>query len=115
MGLIDRYYDNLLVVQTLSNQGAWQEPGVGFTWEARLIEDLNRIKFSFNPVANLELLSILAGAEAMKDTGDTLRRPEKRSSIQENNFPVEELKGISSGSSPVKSQFRVRCQRQDER
>ena len=32
-----------------------------------LIADMNRIKFSFNPY-NLNRLSILAGAEAMKDT-----------------------------------------------
>lgn len=66
VSLIDKY-DNLMVVQTLSKSRSLAGARVGFAIANEdLIADMNRIKFSFNPY-NLNRLSILAGAEAMKD------------------------------------------------
>ncbi len=67
VSLIDSY-DNLMIVQTLSKSRSLAGARVGFAiGNSGLIADMNRIKFSFNPY-NLNRLSILAGAEAMKDT-----------------------------------------------
>ena len=66
VSLLDRY-DNLLVVQTLSKSRSLAGARVGLAISNKeIIEDLNRIKFSFNPY-NLNRLSILAGTEALKD------------------------------------------------
>lgn len=64
--LIDQY-ENLLVVQTMSKSRALAGGRVGFGIGCtKLIEDLNRIKYSFNPY-NINRLSILAGAAAVSD------------------------------------------------
>lgn len=66
VGLLDKY-DNLLVVQTFSKSRSLAGARVGFAMgNPDIIDDLNRIKFSFNPY-NINRLSILAAAEAMKD------------------------------------------------
>lgn len=67
LSLIDRY-ENLLVVQTFSKSRALAGGRIGFAMgHPALIEDLSRMKYSFNPY-NINRLSILAGAAAMKDT-----------------------------------------------
>lgn len=102
VGLIDRY-DNLLVAQTLSKSRSLAGARVGFAMGSEeLIEDLNRIKFSFNPY-NLNRLSILAGAEAMKDRGyfETTRKK----IIDTREHFVEELKGLGFRVLPSKANF----------
>ena len=60
-------HDNLLVVSTMSKSRQLAGGRVGFAiGSEELIEDLNKMKFSFNPY-NLDRLSILAGAAAMED------------------------------------------------
>lgn len=64
--LIDSY-DNLLVVQTFSKSRSLAGARIGYAMgDSRIIADLNRIRFSFNPYS-LDRLAILAGTEAMKD------------------------------------------------
>lgn len=66
VALTDRY-DNLLVVQTFSKSRNLAGARVGFAvGSADLIADLNRVKYSFNPY-NVNRLSMVAAAEAMKD------------------------------------------------
>lgn len=65
--LTDRY-DNLLVVQTFSKSRNLAGARVGFAiGSPELIADLNRVKYSFNPY-NVNRMSMVAAAEAMKDT-----------------------------------------------
>ena len=64
--LIPRY-DNLLVTQTMSKSRSLAGGRVGYALgSGELIAALNRVKYSFNPY-NVNRLSILAGAAAVKD------------------------------------------------
>jgi len=64
---LTKEFDNLLVVQTLSKSRSLAGGRIGLAiGAAELIDDLNRIKYSFNPY-NINRLSALAAAEAMKD------------------------------------------------
>ena len=64
--LIDAY-DNLLVIQTFSKSRALAGARIGFAMaQAPVIEDLNRIKYCFNPY-NLSREAIAAAAAAMED------------------------------------------------
>ena len=60
-------YDNLLVVQTMSKSRSLAGGRVGYALGSpALIEDLNRVKYSFHPY-NVNRLSMLAGAAAVED------------------------------------------------
>jgi len=60
-------FDNLLVIQTFSKSRNLAGARVGFAVaNPELIADLNRVKIAFNPY-NINRLSIIAGAAAMKD------------------------------------------------
>jgi histidinol-phosphate aminotransferase len=64
--LIDTY-DNLLVIQTFSKSRSLAGCRVGFALGCKeLIEDLNRIKYSFNPY-NLDRMAIRIATAAMND------------------------------------------------
>ncbi len=64
--LIDSY-DNLLVIQTFSKSRSLAGCRVGFALGCKeLIDDLNRIKYSFNPY-NLDRLAIRIATAAMND------------------------------------------------
>jgi histidinol-phosphate aminotransferase len=65
--LIDTY-DNLLIIQTFSKSRSLAGCRVGFAVANKeIINDLNRIKYSFNPY-NLDRLAIKIAAAAIKDS-----------------------------------------------
>jgi len=64
---LTKKYENLIVVQTMSKSRQLAGARVGFAiGNELLINDLKTVKFSFNPY-NVNRLSIIAGAEAIKD------------------------------------------------
>lgn len=68
ISLLDKY-PNLIVVQTFSKSRNLAGARLGFAVASKeIIDDLNKIKFSFSPY-NINGLSLLAGVESVKDKG----------------------------------------------
>lgn len=66
ISLLDKY-PNLIVVQTFSKSRSLAGARLGFAIASKeIIEDLNKIKFSFSPY-NINGLSLIAGVESVKD------------------------------------------------
>ncbi|MEA4921833.1 MAG: histidinol-phosphate transaminase [Eubacteriaceae bacterium] len=64
---LTKSYDNLLVVQTFSKSRSLAGMRIGFAMANRaLIDDINRVKFSFNPY-NLSREAIVAAKAAIED------------------------------------------------
>lgn len=96
-------YDNLLVVQTFSKSRSLAGARVGFAMGSReLISDLNRIKFSFNPY-NLNRLSILAAAEAIRD--DDYFRKTREAIIRTRGEFTDKLTGLGFTVLPSSANF----------
>ena len=102
LSLLD-VFDNLLIVRTLSKSRSLAGARVGYALGSEgLIKDLNTMKFSFNPY-NINRLSIIAGAEAMKDTGHF---NECRAKIIKNReYTTSELEKLGFSVLPSKANF----------
>ena len=96
-------YDNLLVVQTFSKSRSLAGGRIGFAiGAAGLISALNRVKYSFNPY-NVNRLSLIAGAAAMKDEPYFLACTE---AIRANRaWTAQALQGIGFTVLPSKANF----------
>lgn len=110
-------YKNLVIIQTFSKSRSLAGARVGFAIaNPDLIADMNRIKYSFNPY-NVNRLSILAGAAAMRDwdytkecTGRICKTREKTTkALRELGFTVLDSKTnfifAKSGDMPGKVYF----------
>ena len=63
-----RKYPNLVVIQTFSKSRNMAGARIGYAISSKeIIEDMNKIKFTFNPF-NMSSLAITAGTAAVKDT-----------------------------------------------
>lgn len=89
---LTKKYDNLLVTQTFSKSRSMAGARLAYAIGPEpLIEDLNRIKFSFNPY-NVNRLSQLAGEAALND--EAYYTEMHRSIIETRGYTQELLKGL---------------------
>ena len=98
-----KQYENLLVVRTFSKSYSLAGGRLGFAIGPKaLIEDLNKIKYSTNPY-NINRLSLLAGAAAVKDNDYYMANCRK---IEENRaYTTETLRSMGFTVLDSKSNF----------
>lgn len=103
-------YPNLVVVRTFSKSRNMAGAHVGFAVASKeIIEDMNKIKFSFNPF-NLNSVTMAAGIAAVKDT-DYLKKCVIRVINTRERF-TKELENIGFEVIPSKANF-VFCKHED--
>jgi histidinol-phosphate aminotransferase len=96
-------YDNLLVIQTFSKSRSLAGGRIGLAMGDRaLIDDLNRVKYSFNPY-NVNRLSIAAGAAAMADRAYFERCTQAVARTREDT--TEQLRALGFTVLPSKANF----------
>ena len=95
-----KQYSNLMVIQTFSKSRSLAGARLGFAISSpEIIQDLNKIKFSYNPY-NVNRLSILAGSAAMQDrpyweycTNEVIQtRGKTKSALEQLGFTVLDSK-----------------------
>lgn len=85
-------YDNLLVTQTFSKSRSMAGARLGFgAGNARLIQDLNTIKYSTNPY-NINRMTMAAGIGALED--ETYFRENCRSIMENRRFTADALRAM---------------------
>lgn len=96
-------YDNVLVVQTLSKSRSLAGMRIGLAIGPKeIIEDINKMKFSFNPY-NLDRLAIRAGAAAIKD--DEYFKETRGKVIKTREWFTEKMREIGFTVLPSKANF----------
>ena len=87
-----RKYDNLLVTQTFSKSRSMAGARLGFgVGSAKLIQDLNTIKYSTNPY-NINRMTMAAGLGVMADEDYTIKNC--KSIIESREYAMAELKAL---------------------
>ena len=96
-------YDNLVVTRTFSKSHALAGARLGYAVSnGALIADLNTLRFSFNPY-NVNRLSILLGAAAMRDS--TYFAECRQKVIRSRAFITEELRSMGFSVPESRSNF----------
>ena len=100
---LTKKYDNLLVVRTFSKSRSLAGARLGFAVaNEKLIEDLTKIKFSFNPY-NVNDMTQAAGAGALID--EDYFESGRKAIIENRDFLVENLKRLGFSVTDSKGNF----------
>ena len=100
---LTREYDNLLVIQTYSKSRSMAGARLAYAiGQAPLIEDLNKMKYSFNPY-NVNRLTQLAGEAAL--AGDEYYREMRREIIETRGYTEARLKKLGFAMTESRANF----------
>ena len=100
---LTQIYDNVLVVQTLSKSRSLAGMRIGIAiGSEEVIEDINKMKFSFNPY-NLDRLAIKAGAAAIRD--DEYFQETRAKVMETREWFSEKMRDLGFTVLPSKSNF----------
>jgi histidinol-phosphate aminotransferase len=96
-------FDNLLIARTFSKSHSLAGARIGYTMGNRkIIADIEKIRFSFNPY-NVNRISILAGAAAMRD--ETYYAQCRNQIIKTRDETARALTGLGFYSLPSRANF----------